>query len=382
MNLLVIFLTGLTTGGLSCLAVQGGLLTSIIANQKEEELGEVAEEAGEVHLQKLSRKERRKAKYLQNLKQQTSAKSFDQLDWLPVTLFLIAKLIAHSILGFFLGWLGSKLQMSLTVRLIFQLGAALFMFGTAMNLLEVHPIFRYLIIQPPRFVRKWLKNTTHSRAFFTPAILGLMTVFIPCGVTQSMEVLAMSSGNAVLGAMVMGAFVLGTSPLFAVIGIATAKLSETFQEKFMKFAAAALIFLSLSNVNGVLVVLNSPITFGTITHPITYFFSDERFSADVGESSSTAGSAIKNGVQQVVIQAKSNGYSPNYVRVKAGVPVNLTLQTKDTYTCASYFSLKAFGIKLQLGPTDSQSVAFTPTQPGKYQFTCSMGMYKGILEVM
>lgn len=37
MNLLLIFLTGLTTGGLSCLAMQGGLLASVIANQKEEE---------------------------------------------------------------------------------------------------------------------------------------------------------------------------------------------------------------------------------------------------------------------------------------------------------------------------------------------------------
>ncbi len=379
MNLFVIFLTGLTTGGLSCLAVQGGLLTSVIANQKEEELEEVTESESLPHAKKITRKERRKAKYLQTLKQQTSAQSFDKLDWLPVVLFLFAKLISHIILGFFLGWLGSQLQFSLTVRLLFQLGAAFFMFGTAMNLLEVHPIFRYVVIQPPRFVRKWLKSTTNSRAFFTPAILGLMTVFIPCGVTQSMEVLAMSSGNAVLGATIMGAFVLGTSPLFGIIGIATAKLSEKFQEKFMKFAAAALIFLALSNINGVLVVLNSPITFGTFTRPITYFFSDERFSDAVGSPNATA---VQNGVQQVVIQAKSNGYSPNYVRVKAGVPVNLTLQTKDTYTCASFFSLKAFGIKLQLGPTDSQSVAFTPTQTGKYQFTCSMGMYKGILEVV
>ena len=38
MNLWLIFLTGLTTGGLSCLAVQGGFLASIIANQKEKEL--------------------------------------------------------------------------------------------------------------------------------------------------------------------------------------------------------------------------------------------------------------------------------------------------------------------------------------------------------
>jgi len=94
MNIWIIFLTGLTTGGLSCLAVQGGLLTSIIANQKEAE-GEQPDE-------------------------NSAPKSFDQLDWLPVILFLFSKLIAYTVLGFFLGWLGSKLQLSNGVRILFQ----------------------------------------------------------------------------------------------------------------------------------------------------------------------------------------------------------------------------------------------------------------------
>ena len=73
MNLWAIFLTGLTTGGLSCLAMQGGLLASIISNQKENEL------------------------VTQN--KNNAISSFDQLDWLPVTLFLGAKLISHTILS-------------------------------------------------------------------------------------------------------------------------------------------------------------------------------------------------------------------------------------------------------------------------------------------
>lgn len=360
MNLWVIFLTGLTTGGLSCLAVQGGLLTSIIANQKEEEL--------------------------ESLQKNTLSKSFDQLDWVPVVLFLISKLIAYTILGFLLGWVGGKLQLSVAVRLIFQGIAVLFMLGTAMNLLSVHPIFRYLVIQPPRFVRKWLKGTTKGKAFFTPAILGFMTILIPCGVTQSMEVLAISSGNAVLGATILGAFVLGTSPLFAIIGVATAKLSEAFHDKFIKFAALALIYLSIVSLNGILVVLNSPLTLETVTHPITYLFSQDRFKDDTvvlsGKANTPAAVITQNGVQKVTIQVATNGYEPKTFKVKAGMPVQLTVTTKDTYSCASTFLMKSFGVNLQLAPTDSQTVTFTPTQPGKYPFNCSMGMYKGEMEVI
>ena len=36
MDLWVIFLTGLTVGGLTCLAVQGGLLASVITSREEE----------------------------------------------------------------------------------------------------------------------------------------------------------------------------------------------------------------------------------------------------------------------------------------------------------------------------------------------------------
>ena len=39
MNLWVIFITGLTVGGLTCLAVQGGLLASVIAARDGESSG-------------------------------------------------------------------------------------------------------------------------------------------------------------------------------------------------------------------------------------------------------------------------------------------------------------------------------------------------------
>jgi len=352
MNFWAIFLTGLTTGGLSCLAMQGGLLASIISNQKEKELDSKSKNV--------------------------SLTTFDQLDWLPVSLFLLAKLVSHTILGFLLGWLGSQIEFSLSVRLIFQGLAALFMLATAANLLKLHPIFRYVVFQPPRFMQKMVRNSTKGNALFTPALLGFMTILIPCGVTQAMEVLAITSGNPVMGALIMLFFVLGTSPLFAILGVATAKLSETFQKNFMNVAAASLIILGLSSLNGILVVLNSPVTFEKITQPITYFFSEERFS----DGPNTIQTRIENGAQQVIIDVKSNGYSPNRIKVKAGSPVQLTLQTKDTYSCATSFILKAFNIKMQLGPNDTQTISFTPTTKGKFPFTCSMGMYSGVLEVI
>jgi sulfite exporter TauE/SafE/plastocyanin len=351
MNLWAVFLTGLTTGGLSCLAMQGGLLASVIANQKDAELQKRGEAVA------------------------TRPDSFDQLDWLPVVLFLVAKLISHTALGLMLGWLGSKMELGLNARLIFQGLAALFMLATAGNLLELHPVFRYVVLQPPKFLQRLVRNTSKSKALLTPALLGLFTIFIPCGVTQAMEVLAITSGNAILGASIMFFFVLGTSPLFALVGVATAKLSETFRQNFMKLAAALLIFLGLSSLNGILTVLDSPITFQKAVQPIVYYFSDDWIAPATSQEESGS-------VQRVTIVVKSAGYVPNRIKVKAGIPVELTLQSQDAYSCASSFILKAFNIRVQLGPNESKTVAFTPTQKGKYQYTCSMGMYTGTLEVL
>lgn len=371
MNLFVIFLTGLTTGGLSCLAMQGGLLTSVIANQKDQEHEEIVSDNE-------AKKKKRKQKYIQSQqKNKFSLNSFDQLDWLPVTMFLAAKLVSHTILGFLLGLLGSAITLSLGVRLAFQTFTALFMFATAMNLLDVHPIFRFVVFQPPKFIQRTVRNSSKSKALFAPAVLGFMTIFIPCGVTQAMEVLAINSGNPIHGALIMFSFVLGTSPLFALLGVATAKLSEGWYSKFTKFAAYALVIMAIYSFNGVLIVMDSPVTVNKIVRPITYFFSDERF-----ERLSTPSTKIVNGIQKVKIDILNQGYSPDYVQVQAGIPVELTLQSNETYTCALAFVFKEFGINTFLDATDTQTFTFTPTKPGRYTFTCSMGMYTGVLEVI
>jgi sulfite exporter TauE/SafE len=343
MNLWLIFLTGLTTGGISCLAMQGGLLASIIANQKGKELAHPNSD--------------------------TKAASFDQLDWMPVMFFLIVKLIAHMILGFLLGWVGSFFTLSLGVRLAFQVGAAGFMLATAMNLLEVHPIFRLVVMQPPKFLQRFVRNSTKTSAFFSPALLGFMTIFIPCGVTQAMEVVAISSGSALVGALTMGAFVLGTAPAFSLIGIATAKLSESMQKNFLQSAAVVLMFMAFYSFNGVLTVIDAPFTAQKIIAVLS----------DIGRPPQSINGNV---VAKQTISITSAGYSPTFFTVKAGVPLELTLQSTGAYTCASSFTFRKFNIFEQLGPTDQKVITFTPTEKGEFTFSCSMGMYRGTMRVI
>ncbi len=335
MNLWLVFLTGLTSGGVTCAAMQGGLLASIIANQKKDQV-----KAG-----------------------------FGKDDYLPVAAFLTTKLISHVILGFFLGWLGSRVELSLGARLFFQTLAALFMLATAMNLLNIHPLFRYLAIQPPKFAYRFIKAS--SLSLFAPALFGVLTILIPCGVTQAMEVLAITSGNPVNGALIMGSFVLGTAPMFVMIGLATARFSETWRHHFLRAAALLLILMSLYSINGVLTALDSPYSVERIVSVLR---------TPLGSSSPLT--PVIEGVQKVTINITNTGYNPRTFTVKTGIPVELKVMAGEVYSCATAFTFKAFGINAYVKPNTNQIFTFTPTKKGLYTFSCSMGMYSGTMEVI
>lgn len=345
MNLWIVFLTGLTSGGVTCAAMQGGLLASTIANQKQSEGGRKNVES--------------------------APGSFDIGDWGPVAAFLSSKLAAHFVLGALLGALGSVLTLSIGVQLFFQGAAALFMIASAMNLLEVHPIFRYVTITPPRFARKLIKNSTTANRLFAPALLGVLTVLIPCGVTQAMEIVAISTGNPIQGALIMGTFVAGTAPAFAVIGLATAKLSEVWRTYFLRAAAALLIVMSVYSLNGILLATDSKYSAQRIWSVLT---------APVGSGSPTA--PVVDGKQPVTIEVENNGYSPKRFTVKAGTPVELTVKSGEVYSCAAAFTFRQFGIETYIKPNSQQVFTFTPTEKGRYTYSCSMGMYSGVMEVI
>lgn len=338
MELGIIFLTGLTIGGLTCLAVQGGLLASVIASREKEGLSE----KGKIN------------------------------PVYPTLAFLISKFVAYVILGFILGLFGSAISLTSLVQSMIQVFAGIYMIIIALNLLDVHPIFRYAVIQPPRFLTRRIKNKSKSGDIFAPAMLGFMTIFIPCGTTLAMEALAISSASPIKGALILGTFVLGTFPMFFGIGFITAKLGERFKNSFLKIAAVLLVFLGFLSVYGGFVAMGAPISLSKITN------SNEQSSGNM----SVAFPPVKNGFQEVEINVMSNGYNPSSIILKEGVPTKLSLITKDTYSCAIAFRIPALRMGVNLSPTGSEVLELPKLSKGNYSYTCSMGMYQGVFRVL
>ncbi len=338
-NLWTVFTTGLLTGGLSCVAVQGGLLTACLAQREQDHLREKASRSGNT---------------------------------LPILSFLIAKLIAYTVLGALLGWLGEILHLSLQVQVVLQIFVVIFMLGTALNMLEVHPIFRYFAFQPPRFLTKIIHKQSRRNDLFAPAVLGAFTIFIPCGVTQAMMALAVGTGKPLLGAAVLFAFVLGTSPLFFLIGMTTMKLGDILKNGFTKVVAAAIIFLAFFTLNNTIALSGANWTFQNLANK-TYCL----------VSYCDAVPAVGSAVSEQTITFAENGYSPDLFKVKAGSKVTLHLKNKNAAGCIQAFTIPSLNIQKIVPVNKSDTITFTaPSSPTEISFMCSMGMYAGTIKVI
>lgn len=373
-NLIIAFITGLTTGGLSCLAVQGGLLASSLSNQIEQGFSQV------------------------NGKQPPSRTNPAQSQFgLPIVIFLLAKIIAYTLLGFVLGLLGQIFQMSLLTRAILQIAIGLFMLGSALRMLNVHPIFRYFAFEPPAAFRRKLRKTaegSNGSRFFSPALLGLFTVLIPCGVTQAMMAVALGTGNPFQGAALLFAFTLGTSPVFFAVAYFATKMGAKLEKHFMRLVAVLILVLAIITIDSGISLAGSPVSITrwlnnvrstSSTDPVNSSPSSEVSSLSItpdyleAGTTQTTASAHPEGTI-LTIQVKNNGYSPDVIHAKADTPIMLQLVSDDVRSCSRAFVIPALNIQLILESTGTALLEIPSQSAGtQIPFSCSMGMYTGTI---
>lgn len=329
-------ITGLTTGGLTCFAVQGGLLIGLLARRNE----------GDEVLTGWRRL------------------------FLPVSAFLAAKIVAYTTLGLGLGWLGNRLSISSGAQIALQVVAGLFMVVAGIRLIVPHWL-PWLTITPPAGVRRFIRQRAKSQALIAPAILGFLTVLIPCGTTQAMELAAIATGNAFQGAAILLAFTLGTVPLFFIIGV-LARETSLFRRR-LKYAAASLVVgLGLYSLNGALVASGSSYTFQNVVAGARFAF--------FGESAGAEGNAVA--ATNLVINVLPAGYDPNELTVPAGQPVTITLNAEGRLGCTSIFRLPQLDIETAVAQDRPTTIAATFAKPGRYTFTCGMGMFSGTINAV
>lgn len=340
-SLPVFFLLGLLAGVTSCAALVGGLILSM------------SKQWIEMYSEKNS--------------------TLEKLQ--PHLMFNIGRIVSYALLGGVIGAIGSKFQISLTFTSVLIVAVSVMMFFLALQMLGVKA-FRKFQFTMPKFITRRIVDETKFQGKHMPFLMGALTFFLPCGFTMTAQGLALISGGAVQGALIMLFFALGTLPALLAIGLSAVKFSQKphLANKFLKVAGILVLFFALFNINTQLNVLGFP------------SFSDIKFNPSNQSSISNNEEGLPpiiNGKQVIKMDALNYGYKPNYFKVKAGIPVRWEITDKGTSGCTNAIISKSlFEGEIPLTPGQTSIKEFTPEKPGKYKFSCWMGMVSGIIEVI
>jgi sulfite exporter TauE/SafE len=155
----------------------------------------------------------------------------------PAFLYNLGRVISYTAIGFILGFAGLLLGGGSDAGLptMFQgtlkLFAGAFMVVMGINMLGLFPQLRKLQPRMPKiFARKVGMEKAKNKS---PLIVGLLNGLMPCGPLQSMQIVALASGNPFAGALSMFLFSLGTVPLMLGLGSIVSALGRKFTQKVM-----------------------------------------------------------------------------------------------------------------------------------------------------
>lgn len=372
MNLTAVLLTGLLAGGVSCAAVQGGLLAGLITRQRR---------AGQpITPARVPAGNQREFGAPTSGAHRTATPARATLgdDLTPVGAFLAGKLLSHTALGALLGAVGTAVQLSVRAHTALQLLAGVLIIAFGLAQLGV-PGFRRFVIEPPAAFSRVVLRSTRAQTAFAPALLGLASILIPCGVTLSVEALALTSGSPLAGAATMAVFVLGTSPLFALLGYAARKAATAWRGRLALATGVLVVIMGLFTLNGGLELAGSPLA-------ASHLLANNSTTTSTAASTEAGGSGpspdappnatVANGHQTITITATSDGYTPT-VTAKSGIPTTLVIRSQDAQGCIRAFTIPDRNLQKILPATGDTRIELGALTAGTLDYVCGMGMYTG-----
>lgn len=280
----------------------------------------------------------------------------------PNALYNLGRLISYTAIGGLLGLLGSAFALSAQARAVIGVAAGAFMVAMGLTLMGILRPGVLSKLLPKKAVRKVASATATLRQR-GPFLLGLVNGLMPCGPLQAMQVYAVATGSAAVGALSLFAFCLGTVPLMFVAGSVITALKARWRRGLMRIGGAMLV------VFGLVAAGNGATLLGiNVSLPVQHG-SDEVVAATGAD-----------GIQRATVEVDYGAYQD--VRLKAGVPAELTFHVPEgkLIGCNSSLAIPAFGIQADLATGDTV-VSFTPDQAGAYPYTCWMGMIKATIMV-
>lgn len=184
----------------------------------------------------------------------TFAKEGDKVK--PQLMFHGGRIASFFILGGAIGAIGSAFTLNTSATFVLGMVIGIVMLILGINLLDVFPWAKRLQPSMPKFIGKRAHGVAKYNHTLTPLLVGVLTFFLPCGFTQSMQLYTLTTGSFLKGGLTMLAFAIGTLPVLSLISFSSFSIQNSPKSGiFFKAAGLIVILFALFNIINSLVVL-------------------------------------------------------------------------------------------------------------------------------
>ncbi len=284
-------------------------------------------------------------------------------------LYNLGRLCSYTLIGLVLGALGfvfgssaKGLSIPLSFQGLLKVIAGLAMLFMGISLLGILPSLRYITPHLPSFLSKKISAAKSKTPFF----VGFLNGFMPCGSLQAMWIVALASANPISGALSMFFFSLGTIPLMLFLGSIFSVLGKKYMNAVMKTGAVIVVVISLS-------MMSQGFALGA--------FSSKGENKEVVAEKQGANIVIEDGKQ--IVKSTLNPYRYPTITVKKDLPVHWEIEASEKALtgCNYRMIFRDFGFMYEMG-YGKNVIEFTAEKTGSFQYTCWMGMVRGVIKVV
>lgn len=329
------FFVGLVAATGSCLALVGGLLLSVSAAWAEETQG-------------MSTEKRLR----------------------PMTLFNVGRLAGYFVFGGLVGLLGMVLNPGGQITGYVTIILSFVMIALALRVLNLLP--NALCRLPNDKWSKGLRSLSESRHPFMPFVLGALTFFVPCGFTQSMQLLALGTGSFFAGGMLMLVFALGTLPSLLGITLAGAFVRGRALKYFYLFSGVTVLLLGVNNLQSGLLLTGVD---------AKGFVERQLFTAVSNAGKDPYVTIDAQGRQIIAMYVTPEGYKPNRFAIQKNRETWIyAVAEQQPQGCGNFMQIPTLHVSTIIRQGGNWLGPITP-EAGDFVVTCSQGILRADVHV-
>ena len=334
-GLLLVLVLGLTAGVSTCMAMVGGLVLGFSA----------------AHAATLAARGETAPPFVTRMR--------------PQLAFNAGRVAGFAVLGALLGAIGSTMSLPTRVTAVLVLAVAVVMFLLGVRLTGISPRVAAWSPRLPGGLSRALGIDTASDAGYShwrTALVGAATFVLPCGFTQAVQVLALSTASPVAAGTIMATFAVGTTPGLLALGSVPEVSTGSRQTTVLRVVGVVVLAFALLNVSSAVNLLG--LSGGAV--------------AASGTRTASANVTVAEGIQTVRMTQTSSGYEPADTVLYAGLPTRWVIDGTSQFDCSAFLRVPDLGLRIDLTPGENV-VDLPALDAGTVPFTCVMGMYSGTL---